>query len=206
MSIWRVLGICSTALLLWSGAASAIPLVTNGSFDNDPSCTTLPGWTPVDNVAGDAVFFNSPNCDAQFLPGIATVPTLSQDLVTSVNQPYTLSFQLMNQSAGFFGDTFTVNFGSFSTQILSTDATLGGPGIYSLFSFNVPGADITSVLTTLEFIGFVDPNNTAWNLDDVSVTAVATGVPEPPSLWVFGVALMLGGLVLRTARKRPSTP
>jgi hypothetical protein len=201
MSIWhrQVLGLCGAALLLWSGAASAVPLVTNGNFDADPTCTTLPGWTAVE-VFGDAVNPNSPNCDAQFNPPVLASPTLSQDIGTVINQPYTLSFELMNQSAGFFGDTFTVKFGSFSTSILSTDPLLS-PGIYSLFSYSVPGADISSVLTSLEFDGDVSPNNIAWNLDDVSVTAVVTGAPEPASIWMFLVPLLAGPFLLIKRRR-----
>jgi hypothetical protein len=172
------------------GSAADANLVLNPGFETgDFTDWSLTG----DGIAIDNAFPNTGCCDAVFT-ATTTDPdagVLSQSLSTEAGKGYTLSFAVLDE-AGFNGDAFTVQFGGFSTTITGDEAAPPGdlPSLYTAESFTVPGADIVGGSTVLAFKGLNDPlSGIDWNLDDVSVNAVAT--PEP-STWILLVVAFAG--------------
>jgi hypothetical protein len=180
---------CSLALawltlaIAVSGPAVAANLVLNPGFETGD----FTDWIVTGNgVSIDTIFSNIGCCDAAFSATTtdAKAGVLSQTLSTVGGKSYKLSFAVLDE-AGFSGDSFTVQFGGFSATITGDMAAPPGnlPSLYTAESFTVPGADIVSGSTVLAFKGLSDPiSGINWNLDDASVTAVAT--PEP-STWTL---------------------
>jgi hypothetical protein len=111
-----------------------------------------------------------------------------------------LAFALLDE-AGFSSDTFAVQFGAFTTTITGDEAAVPGnlPSLYTGFTFDIPGADITDAATTLSFNG---QSLSGWNLDDVSLTEVSTvaTAPEPAAGSLLAVAVIA---LFRLKRSRP---
>ena len=156
---------------------AATNLLTNGNF----ATGNFTGWSPSDgSMVIDSTFAPPSDAfDAMFNGG----GTLNQSISTSAGHGYTLSFSLVDQG-DFILDTFTVNFGGFSTTIAGNTAGLS----YQAEVFAIPGADITSTSTTLSFKGS-NPSTLGWNLDDVSV--VSAGIPEAPTGAILGLAVLM---------------
>ena len=183
------------------GPAAAASLVLNPGFETGD----FTNWTVTgDGIAIDTAFPNSGCCDAVFT-ATTTDPdggVLSQTLSTVAGKSYTLSFAVLDE-AGYNGDTFTVQFGGFSATITGDEAAPPGnlPSLYTTFSFTVPAADILGGTKVLAFKGLNDPvSGIDWNLDDISVNAVAT--PEP-STWTLFVIAFAGFAMQWQARNCP---
>jgi hypothetical protein len=175
---------------MFACASARADLVTNGGFETGD----FTGWTTSGNgLAIDSVFPDAGNFDASFSafssdpnPGV-----LSQSIATNAGQSYVLKFSLLDE-AGFAGDLFNVSFGGLSQTITGDQAApfLHG-SLYTLETFVVPAADIVGSSTMLAFEGEITPGiASAWNLDTVSIVPF-TAVPETPTLFVLGMALLL---------------
>jgi hypothetical protein len=184
------------------GSADAANLVLNPGFETGD----FTDWVVTgDGVAIDTTFPNTGCCDAVFSATAVDpdVGVLSQTLSTETGKTYTLSFAVLDE-AGFSGDTFTVQFGGFSTMITGDQAAPPGnlPSLYTAETFIVPAADIISGTTVLRFKGLNDPILGAdWNLDDVSVTAAAVPEPRAWTLLFIGFAALFSTVRLREDRR-----
>ena len=170
-----------------AGAAAHANLVTNGNF----ATGDFTGWNP----PGSGILINStfPAPGDSFDAAFSDDGALSQSIPTSPGTSYTLAFSLLDES-GFFADTFTVGFGTFSATITGDTAAT-----YTAESFSVPAADITSSSTLLSFQGSNLLSD--WNLDDVSVTANA--IPEPSTDALFaGAAILVVSLIARVRARQ----
>jgi hypothetical protein len=190
-----------TLVAAMCGPAAATNLVLNPGFETGD----FTNWIVTgDGVAIDNVFPNTGCCDAVFT-ATTTDPdagVLSQTLSTEAGKSYTLSFAVIDE-AGFSGDTFTVQFGGFSTTITGDEAAPPGnlPSLYTAETFIVPALDIIGGATALSFKGLNDPSlGIDWNLDDVSVTASA--VPEPAT-WILLVLAFAGLAIRMQVKSRP---
>jgi hypothetical protein len=180
-------------LAIAASAPARAALVQNGNFaaNGGVGSSDFTGWTDSDGSIQVDSTFAAPGdtFDAAF----TGTGTLSQSIVTSAGDSYTLSFLLFDES-GFVGDSFTVGFGAFSTTITGDTAAA-----YTAESFLVPGVDIIGSLTTLSFQGFNLSSD--WNLDDVSVTPVTASIPEPGSAALVLAALTIGTVLTGRPRR-----
>ena len=126
------------------------------------------------------------------LPGVVgTEASLTQTLITSPGQNYTVSFWVENQASNLL----SLQFGGstlFSGALPNTNA-------YQLFTYS---ASATSASTMLDF-SVTNVSGGIFLLDDVSVTANATGTPEPSSgrmTLIALVALAAGGVAWSRSR------
>jgi hypothetical protein len=187
------------------GPALAANLVLNPSFETGD----FTGWSVAgDGILIDTVFPNTGNFDAAFTATTAdpNAGVLSQTLSTLGGKSYKLSFALLDE-AGFSGDSFTVQFGGFSATITGDMAAPPGdlPSLYTAETFTVPGVDIVGGSTVLAFKGLSDPiSGINWNLDDASVTAVAT--PEPNTWTLLLVAFVVMFFASRASWNRHPRP
>ncbi|MGH7018084.1 MAG: PEP-CTERM sorting domain-containing protein [Caulobacteraceae bacterium] len=187
----------AAALTLAASAASATTnLVVNPGFETGDFI----GWTVSgDGISIDSVFPNTGTYDAAF-SAASTDPdpgVLSQSIATTVGASYDLSFALMDE-AGVPTDAFTASLGAFSQTVTGDEA----PAAYTVFSFVVPGSDVTSNSSTLSFTGTNDFAD--WNLDDVSVSAVTAAVPEPAEWALLALGVGMAGFALRRRKLAPA--
>ena len=197
-SAWFAVSLCAS--LAMAGTAHA-NLVANPGFETENTIPTVPppswSYNSGNGVAIDTTFPNADTYDVAFGTSSTdpNIGILSQTIATIAGTAYNLSFFLMDE-ASLINNTFTVSFGGFSQTI--TGDTTGG--LYVQEIFIVPGSAITSTSSILAFRGINDTSD--WNLDDVSITAVSTAIPEPSSapLFVAGLALVLA-LTGRVSRR-----
>ena len=168
------------ALTLLAVAAAGIAplkadLVTNGGFETGD----FTGWTQTGNTGFTAVECPGPggaidgNCDAFFGP-IGSDGGISQDLSTSVVQPYTIRFVL--RTDGGTPSDFSSNFGGLLLSLTNPGASGNEP------FFAIRAA--TSANSTLAFNFRDDPG--FMFLDSVSVVPT----PEPSSVMLLITVLM----------------
>ncbi|HEV2677093.1 MAG TPA: PEP-CTERM sorting domain-containing protein [Aliidongia sp.] len=173
-------------------------LVTNGGFEADDASggpvTPPSGWTVVGSNPSIGVDDSNPNTglNEAFLGTIGTTGTLQQTLTTVAGTTYTISFALENGDPTGGLSSFAADFGGL--LLSDTFATL--PTSYNTYSFTATATGTSTVLAFTE-----QNDNSNWFLDDVSVTAASTTVPEPSTMLLLGSMLAGYALMFRLRRR-----
>jgi len=208
----------------------ATPIITNGSFEavqitsqNSTNPADIPGWTHTGDV-GDALLWNVnfniccngngaiPNAIAgdgnQFVTmgggfGVFGSSQWSQTLSgMTPGQTYAVGFMMAAE-----GETptqqMTVGLTSGSSTAAETFTSLVSPGITPYFWANWGSFTYDFVATaatgTLQFSAADQAYDVG--LDNVSIAAVTTAVPEPATLSLMALGLGLSGLGISRRRK-----
>lgn len=215
-----LLTVITVALTVCQASASSI--VLNGSFENlsspfvNDNCnymvlsqgsTTITNWTVSASAPGGIALGKSPTCDSvtasqgQYfvdLSGIGTQSlngTLEQQLTTIVGETYDVSI-----------DLFTGNNGAVTLTIGSTvlALTAGTPFTVGTTSWT-PYSGAYTATTTNPFLTVAKvPSEFEYVfVDNVSVSSqTAAPVPEPASLTLLGLGIMVTRLGIRHRRVR----
>jgi hypothetical protein len=188
--------------LCFSGAASAAPTVTNGSFDGNADGWTLSGGCAAagyvaDGNGGGAVGMNS--CGEA-----DTDPSVGQTVTgLNIGQTYTLGWDQRlweNYSGAGFGNSFGVFLGADGGTALLTNEYLGTTWKTMTATFV---ASATSQLITFaseldqRTAGVVLRTDVSYALDNVTLAEV----PEPASLAMVGLGLGLAGMFARRRKQ-----
>jgi choice-of-anchor C domain-containing protein len=206
----------ATAGLITNGSFES-PVVPVGGFTSYASGSTLiTGWTVVGAAGGVAVVngtFAQECCTfpaedgAQWLDltglNSNSVEGVEQTIATTAGTSYTVSFWIGNtyDPNGIFGTTSTVDvlMGGLSGSLLgafTNSSTTPGTLVWQQFttSFTASGSS-----TTLDFLNADPANDNSNGLDNVSVVANGSSVPEPGTLSLLGIGILGLGLLRRRA-------
>jgi len=196
------------AAIIAAPGARAQNLVQNPGFEQSSgcargggACTTSQGWT-ISGGNGLTDFIQTNAHTGSFAAAfgasdISLSGTLSQSIATTPLTTYLVSFYLAN--VGSATDSFLATFGG-QTVLSLTNAPTSG---YTLYSADITAGSSNSVLA---FSG--GGQSGGFNLDDVSVSAEASGAPAPTAgtgaLSFMAGLICLAGLGVRRVRNRQS--
>lgn len=190
MKVCAAIALTGAALTV-AAPANAAELVSNGGFETGD----FSSWTQFDNttftgVAGP-VSGTAPHSGAfqAFFGAVGSTGGITQTLNTVAGTTYSISVWAANLSDG------TPNFGSISFDGNVLGSLTNAPDFgYTNYTFS---AVASSAQTALTFTFRHDPSY--YLLDDVSVSGLAGGVPEPTT-WAFMI-LGFGGVGVALRRR-----
>ncbi len=212
----RILIILAVLPMALMGAAQAVT-ITNADFEDAYTLNLsgaagnyalgAAGWSytgnagtidPDDTISGNVYATSS---DPYGRVGwVNANSSLSQTLgtVIATNTDYTLSALFGNRNGLSFGGTFGFYAGNASNIIGTTSLTDPGNGLWSSQSYTLDAAFLANFVGQQLGIIFFG-TGTQFHFDDVAIAE--TVVPLPAAIWLFGSALLGGGLIKRRRKK-----
>ncbi len=179
------------AALAFAAPATATDLVTNGGFETGD----FTGWTTFGQTDHEGVDTTSAHSGVYgaYFGQVGGTGGIQQTLSTTPGQTYTVSFWLAN--GGGTPNSFDFSFDGISELSFVND----GGFTYTFETFDLTASTAS---TLLSFTFRQDPSY--WRLDDVSVQAAVSGVPEPATWAMMILGFGAAGFVLRR-RKATAT-
>jgi hypothetical protein len=177
----RALGACAAATVIAVMTPTAHAALTNGGFESGD----FTGWTQTgdSSFSGVGSFAASAGSFGAFF-GPTAAGGISQTFATNANTTYNVSFSLSLLDSSQ-PNSFSWTWNGVAQSLSFNNAAAFG---YRDVSASVLS---TGALSTLAFT-FVDPQS-FWLLDNVSVVAAVSAVPEPPvtALLAAGMSLLI---------------
>ena len=214
-NLFAAIALSSLALVLGSQAGAATIAVVNADFESPyalnanaygASAEGAVGWVQ-SGLAGtfdpDDASTNGPSYAASSDPygrvgWVNANSSLSQDLgvAISAGTDYTLSALFGHRNNIGFGGTF--GFTANGVVIGTTSITDPGNGLWASQSYTLDAAFLANYIGQTLGIIFLG-SGVQFNFDDVVVSFVDNNqvVPLPGAVWLFGSALVGGGLLRR---------
>lgn len=216
-----IVNIAALATLLSAGAASAATpeLVVNGSFENNSissswaAVSSVTGWTS--SASGSSAFEiqkgSTQGGSSGFMPSAAAgvqylelntdrLTSISQTIATTAGSSYLLSFAYSGRpdTAGNASSLMNVYWGS----TLLTPSPLVGTTTPTWQTFSQTVSSLTgSTVLRFESVGPVSSTSYGSYLDNVSVSAITSAVPEPQTYAMMLLGLGLMGFIARRRKQ-----
>jgi hypothetical protein len=184
--------------------AEALNLAGDPGFEQGPANTTPWSFAGIAHVS-DGANSHTGEYEAQFSGTGADTGSVSQSILTTIGQQYLVDFWATSDgysASPGFGNELDASFGAGGLNL--TNADLGALNGTARAAYTEHSFDFTATAssTALSFSGS-DGYGNMW-LDDVSVTAVPPGTPEPGSIVLFGTGIVGLICVARRRRARPA--
>jgi hypothetical protein len=184
--------ICAVFLLALSIPAARADLIVNGGFETgDFTGWTQSGWFIDTLNPNSGVYDASTGCSGASCTTVGDPNSayLYQDVATTPGTTYDLSFFYDSGQVPTFGSELLVLWGDPTAMRLSTVVDFVDMGTSGAYAEYTGAVTATSATSQLEFLGRQDLD--FYYLDEVSLTAPVSGVPEPGSFY-----LMIAGMAV----------
>jgi hypothetical protein len=181
--------------------------IVNGGFETgDFTGWTQSGWFIDTTNPNSGVYDASTGCSGASCTTVGDPNSayVYQDVATTIGTTYDLSFFYDSGQDPTFGSELLVLWGDPTAPSLSTVVDLVDVDTSGAYVEYIGTVVATSVTSELEFLGRQDLD--FYYLDDVSLTAVASSVPEPGTLGIVLIAILVLGAFVRNTPSRAHQP
>lgn len=215
----KILGVIVGAAILLSSAHASI-VVANADFEAGGALANsepifgdwelgISGWTTSGtagvmdpNLSGNAVYNSAPAAIGTRVAFLAPGASMSQTLgtVIAAGTSYTLSALFGDRVTHVAGGSFGFYAGNTSNIIGTTSVINPGDGLWASQSYTLDAAFLAAYVGQQLGIIFFGGSTGQLNIDAVSVSEQV--VPLPAAIWLFGSALLGGGLIKRRKKAK----